>query len=168
VERGDAINVHLTLDVTKQNDKTYSLPYPLSIFVSRRVSVPTVKEDVDLWSPRLSFLEMVFRERRPPLHGLINYIDTKAKCRHQKMTYKGTCGMCLPKFIDWRYSQSCWYFYPALWTVAPPTFSLVQLPPPPFPLSCVKVHVQHIQTVYGWRGWGGGGWVLLEPNSAGV
>ncbi len=26
---------------------------------------------------------------------------------------------CLIKFIDWRYSQSCWYFRPLLWTVAP-------------------------------------------------
>jgi hypothetical protein len=26
---------------------------------------------------------------------------------------------CLIEFIDWRYSQSCWYFRPLLWTVAP-------------------------------------------------
>jgi len=38
-------------------------------------------------------------------HGLINYIDTKAKCRHlQKITGKGTLQQV---FIDWRYSQSC-------------------------------------------------------------
>ncbi len=29
-------------------------------------------------------------------HGLINYIDSKAKCRHlNKFTCKGICGMCL-------------------------------------------------------------------------
>ncbi len=26
---------------------------------------------------------------------------------------------CLIVFIDWRYNQSCWYFRPLLWTVAP-------------------------------------------------
>ncbi len=37
---------------------------------------------------------------------------------------------CLVEFIDWRYSQSCWYFRPLLWPVAP----LSSLwPPPPLP-----------------------------------
>ncbi len=36
----------------------------------------------------------------------------------------------LIEFIDWRYSQSCWYFRPALWTIASLTFSLVSSPPP--------------------------------------
>ncbi len=40
---------------------------------------------------------------------------------------------CLLEFIDWRHSQSCWYFRPLLWTSAPLTFSLVHLPPPPSP-----------------------------------
>jgi hypothetical protein len=43
---------------------------------------------------------------------------------------------CLIEFIDWRYSQSCWYFRPLLWTSAPLTFSLVHLPPSPLP--CVN------------------------------
>ncbi len=41
---------------------------------------------------------------------------------------------CLIGFIDWRYSQSCWYYYfrPLLWTSASLTFSLFEpLPPPP-------------------------------------
>jgi len=68
-------------------------------------------------------------------HRLINYIDTKAKCRHlKKLTCKGTlrqlfmrvyyrleiqsvmfglCGSCLSEFIDWRYSQSKGYFRPS-------------------------------------------------------
>ncbi len=47
------------------------------------------------------------------IHGLINYVDTKAKCRHPKtLSVKGLCGRCLYEFIDWRYSQSCWYFDP--------------------------------------------------------
>ncbi len=42
---------------------------------------------------------------------------------------------CLTEFIDWRYSQSCWYFRPLLWTCAHLTFSLIHLPPlPPFPV----------------------------------
>ncbi len=62
-------------------------------------------------------------------HGLINYIDTKAKCRHPKIL---TCkGRCLSEFIDWRQGQSFSFFRPALWTVAPLTFSLVQLLPSP-------------------------------------
>jgi hypothetical protein len=32
------------------------------------------------------------------------------------------------------YIQSCWYFRPSFVTVAPLTFSLVQYPPPPFPM----------------------------------
>ncbi len=42
---------------------------------------------------------------------------------------------CLIEFIDWRYSQSLWYFRPLLWTSAPLTFSLVHLSPP---LPCVN------------------------------
>jgi hypothetical protein len=41
-------------------------------------------------------------------HGLINYIDTKAKMSlSKKSDLKGPCGRGLPEFIDWRYSQSC-------------------------------------------------------------
>ncbi len=43
-------------------------------------------------------------------HGLINYKDTKTG---DTVSHVGT------------------YFYPALWTIAPVTFSLVHLPPPP-------------------------------------
>ncbi len=48
-------------------------------------------------------------------HGLNNH-----KCRLY---------WCSVEFIDWRFSQSCWYFRPALWTIAPLTFSLVNSPP---------------------------------------
>ncbi len=43
---------------------------------------------------------------------------------------------CLIEFIDWRYSQSYWYFRPALWTIAALTFFLVSSPS--CPLSCVN------------------------------
>ncbi len=53
--------------------------------------------------------------------------------------------------IDWRYSQSCWYFDPALFVnYCPSTFSLVQLP---FPLPCVNKY-RSIQCVTGGRGSG--------------
>jgi hypothetical protein len=53
-------------------------------------------------------------------HGLINYIDTKAKCRYlKKWSVKGLCGRCLSEFIDWRYSQSCWYFRPSFVNCCP-------------------------------------------------
>ncbi len=41
---------------------------------------------------------------------------------------------CFIEFIDWRYSQWCWYFRALLWTSASLTFSAVDLPPPPFPV----------------------------------
>ncbi len=46
---------------------------------------------------------------------------------------------CLIEFIDWRHSQSCWYFRPLLWTSAPLTFLLVDLPPPPPPAILVWI-----------------------------
>ncbi len=51
-------------------------------------------------------------------HGLINYMGTKAKCRClKKLTCKGTVRQIfVSEFIDWRYSQTCWYFNPGLWT----------------------------------------------------
>ncbi len=58
---------------------------------------------------------------------------------------------CLIDFIDWRYSQSCWYFRPLLWTSAPLSFSLVHLLPSP--LSCMNKYL--IQCVTG-RGGGDG------------
>ncbi len=62
-------------------------------------------------------------------HLLINYKDTKTKCHLKNWPVKGLCGRCLLEFRDWRYSQSCWYFVPALWTIAPLTFSLFHPPP---------------------------------------
>ncbi len=62
-------------------------------------------------------------------------------------------------FIEWRYSQSCWYFRPSFVNYCLSTFSLVHPPLPPSPLPCVKVqYVQYKQCVLG----GGGCWVVLE------
>jgi hypothetical protein len=56
------------------------------------------------------------------------------------------------EFIDWRYYQSCWYSRLSFVTVAPVTFSLVQLSLPPPLLPHFPV----------WLG-GGGGWGVLSP-----
>ncbi len=67
-------------------------------------------------------------------HGLINYIDTNAKCRHLKnWAIKGLCDRCLSEFIDWRYTVMLVFStHAVLWTVAPQIFSGSTLPPPPF------------------------------------
>jgi hypothetical protein len=89
-------------------------------------------------------------------HRLINFKDTKTKCRHIKKwtCIKGLCGRCLSEFIDWRYSQSCWYFRPIFVNYCP--FNLLSgspaPTPPPVPLP--SVNVQYIQTVCDWEGLG--------------
>jgi hypothetical protein len=71
---------------------------------------------------------------------------------------------CLIEFIDWRYSQSCWYFRPLCELV--PLYLLSDLPHPS-PTSQSKRTVY--ETVFGC---GGGGWGGVElcciPYSAGV
>ncbi len=48
-------------------------------------------------------------------HGLINYQDTKAKCRHLKnLSAKGLCGRCLSEFIDRDTVSNVGIFDPAL------------------------------------------------------
>ncbi len=72
-------------------------------------------------------------------HGLIIYNIVykvnKTKCRHlKKWPVRGLCGRCFLEFIDWREIQSSWYFpfLPSFVNyIAPLTFSLVHLPPPP-------------------------------------
>ncbi len=55
----------------------------------------------------------------------------------------------LIEFIDWWYSQSCWFFRPLLWTIAPLTL------PAPFLLCVLSVQVYiFIQCVTGGRGSG--------------
>jgi hypothetical protein len=55
-----------------------------------------------------SFHQKKYVEGKEYMDGLINYIDIKAKCGHLKnLPVKGFCG----RFIDWIYSQSCWYEY---------------------------------------------------------
>ncbi len=45
--------------------------------------------------------------------------------------------MVFNRVIDWRYSQSCWYFRPALGTIAPLSYSLVSSHPRSTRTQCV-------------------------------
>ncbi len=87
------------------------------------------------------------------IHGLMNYIDTKAKCHHLK---KLTCTRTMRQadFIDWRYSQSCWYFRPSFVICCPsPRLSSSTFPPPPFPVW-ISIYSIHVFSVYGGGGYG--------------
>ncbi len=90
------------------------------------------------------------------MHGLTNYIDTKAKCRHLKnWRVKRLCGRCLSEFIDWRYIHSWLVFstqhcellplYPSLWFNSPPS-----------PLPCVNKNTVYTYTVCEGGIWGSG------------
>ncbi len=71
------------------------------------------------------------------MHGLINYIDTTAKCRHlKKFTGKRDFAAGVNHSSQTGDAVShVGIFDPSLRTVAPLTFSLVQYPPyPPFPV----------------------------------
>jgi hypothetical protein len=99
----------------------------------------------------LIFLAVPLREGKPPIQYCKAMDEGNIKTQNPKCRRH----WCLIEFIDWRYSQSCWYFRPLLWIVA----SLPSLwPVLPSPLP--KVNVQYIQTVCVCRGGGGGGGLL--------
>ncbi len=82
-------------------------------------------------------------------HGLIYYIDTKAKVSSSK------------KVFFWRYSQSCLYFRPSSVNCCPSNLlSGSTLPPSPFPLPCVNKYIVYTYTVY----WGDGVLGLRQIN----
>ncbi len=65
---------------------------------------------------------------------IINYVyrrQSKMSQSKKKLQVKGLCGRCLSEFIDWSYSQSCWYFWPLLLNCCPSNLlSGSTLPPP--------------------------------------
>jgi hypothetical protein len=80
-------------------------------------------------------------------------VDTKAKCRHlKKLTCKGTLRQVFIRvyILEWRYSQSCWYFQPSFVNCCPSKLRSGSTLPPTSSLPCVKV--QFMQTVCGWEG----------------
>jgi hypothetical protein len=93
-------------------------------------------------------------------HGLINYKDTKIKCRHlKKLACKGTLRQVFIRVYRLEIQSNVGIFDPTLCTLSPLTFSLVL--PPPFPVSKYRIYRQCVAG----RGWGC--WVLGE-YSAGV
>ncbi len=74
----------------------------------------------------------------------------------KKFTFKGLCGKCLTlsEFIDWIYSQSCWYFRPSFVNCCLSNLlSGSNLPPPPQHVSNYSIYRQCVVR---------GCWVLLE------
>ncbi len=115
-----------------------------------RRSGANTNDSKNVWSSHLFLEKIVLREytyflASSPCSSHIptyctewtNYfVDTKAKCRHlKKITCKGT--------LDWRCSQSRWYFRPSFVNCCPLPFSLVQLSP--LPLPCVNKFTVYLQ-----------------------
>ncbi len=75
---------------------------------------------------------------------------------HGRRTINPKCRLywCLIEFVDWRFSQSCWYFRPPV-NCCPSTFSLTS--PNPSPPSKSK---RTVLTDSVWRG--GGRWGVLS------
>ncbi len=74
----------------------------------------------------------------------------------KKLSVKGLGGRCLSEFIDWRYSQSWWFFQPSCVNCCPSKLLSGSLPPPPPPFLVSKYSIQNTlyrQCVAG-RGWG--------------
>ncbi len=95
---------------------------------------------------------MLYSVRTVVHHGLTHYIDIKAKCHHlKKFTSKGISARCLSEFIDWRYSQSCWYFRPSFVNCFPSNL-LSGSTLSPLPLPCVKVQYMQIMCSRDWVG----------------
>ncbi len=92
------------------------------------------------------------------LYRLINNIGTKAIVRHlEKYTCKGTLRLFFFHGLEtWATFSHVGIFYPALWTIAPLTFSLVQFSPPhPFPVW-ISILFTRIQCERGGGLWGSG------------
>ncbi len=71
--------------------------------------------------------------------------------------------ICLLEFIDWRYSQSCWYFRPSFMSYCPSNLlSSSPLPPPPS-LCQSTVYTDNVLLGMSWGG-GRGCWVVLETK----
>jgi hypothetical protein len=63
----------------------------------------------------------------------------------KKWPAKGLCGRYLSKFIDWRYSQACWYFRPGFVNCCPSILlSGSTLPSPSASPHCQKLPDQEL------------------------
>jgi hypothetical protein len=90
-------------------------------------------------------------------HGLINYIDTKAKFLHlvkKKWTYKGTLRQVWIRIHRLGYSQSYWFFRPIFVNCCPSNL-LSSSTPPPLPVW-ISILFTRIQCVRVGGLWGSG------------
>jgi hypothetical protein len=84
--------------------------------------------------------------------------QSKMSSPKKKLIYNGLCDRCLSQFLDWRYSQSCWYFIPSFVNCCPSYLFFSSAPPPLPPLPCVNKFTEYTYTVCkgGGRAWGSG------------
>ncbi len=73
------------------------------------------------------------------------------------MTWKGTLRQGVSEFKDWRYRQSCGYFWPTFVNCCPSNLLSGSTPQPPFPVSKYTIYRQCVAG----RGWECC-WVLLK------
>ncbi len=93
--------------------------------------------------------------RYPLHHGLMNFIDTKAKCRHlKKLTCNGTLRQVFIRVYRLEIQSVMLIFSIQLCKLLP-LYSSLWFNSTTLPLPCVKV--QYIQTPCGWEGDGGDG-----------
>jgi hypothetical protein len=97
-------------------------------------------------------LEVKYPCTDAPMHGLINNIDTKAKCRLKKLICKGTLQQVFIRVYRLEIHQLCCYSRLSFVNSCPLPFSLVQLPPPP----CVNKYSVYRYTVCREEGMGNG------------
>ncbi len=102
--------------------------------------------------------------RRQGYHGILNYIDTKAKCRHlKKLICKGTLWQVFIRVYRLEIKSVMLVFRPSFVNCCPSNLfsgSTLALYPPP----CLKVH--YTQIVCGWEEIGGvGDHILQEFNT---
>ncbi len=106
-------------------------------FTLLRIRVPTFHFDACFYPPFILKRKSEYSflcGPAPFYHGLINCIDTKAKCRHlKKLTCKGTLRQVFFRVYRLEINH-VGIFYPALWTVAP----LPLLFGSTLPLPCVN------------------------------
>ncbi len=117
-----------------------------------------------LFLPRISTCWSTGFLQETCVNRLINYLDTKARCRHLKnWPVKGVCGMCLSYIIDWRCRQSSWYFRPSFVNCCPCNF-LSGSTFPPTPLPCVNKYTVCIHVYSFVRGGGSMGFWASEDK----
>jgi hypothetical protein len=85
-------------------------------------------------------------------HGLINYIDTKAKCRHKKLTCKGTLRQVFIRVYKLVEQSVMWVFLTQLCELLPLYNLVFGSTLALSPLPCVNKYTVYAYTVCKGRG----------------